>query len=374
MDNILFPIGIAIGDAFCNRVKERAHLIKNMENNRHTVLLAPRRYGKTSLVNQVMTELKLPFCEMDFLLCANSQAVKVKIVEKIGELLFQLLPKTAQAKEKFFTVFKKMRPEIVLSAAGQKVILHMPDNESTDEQIICDVLMSLDKTAIAAKKRVLIFMDEFQQVGQLNDQHTVEAAIRHAVERSKNVSTIFSGSNRHMLLQMFGEKSRPFYKLCETMILQRISEVDYVAFIQKQSKIKWKKEINNDVLQFILSLSERHPYYVNLICNHLWLEGQFPSIEKIELFWSQYIESEKAIFTSELSALSNNQKILLLALAKKPTEQPFHNDYLKMTGLSISSQKQALSKLILKDFVFTNEAGMVCVLDPAMKAYINSIK
>ncbi|MCX7122042.1 MAG: ATP-binding protein [Gammaproteobacteria bacterium] len=367
----IFPIGIATGDAFCNRVAERAHLIKNIKNNRHTVLLAPRRYGKTSLVNQVMTELKLPYGEMDFLLCANSQAVKMKIVEKIAESLFQLLPKTQQAKEKILSIFKKMRPEILLSAGGQKVILHMPDNEPSSEQTICDVLMNLDKTAVAMNKKIVIFMDEFQQVGQLDDSHTVEAAIRHAVERSHNVSYVFSGSNRHMLLQMFGEKSRPFYKLCETMILKRISEVDYTAFIQKQSKIKWKKELSSDALQFILSLSERHPYYVNLIGNHLWLEGDFPHVEKIELFWKYYIESEKSIFVSELSSLSNNQKIVLVALAKKPTLQPFQIDYLKMTGLTISSQKQALNKLILRDFVFTNELGMVCVLDPAMRSYIN---
>ncbi len=367
----IFPMDIATGDAFCNRVVERAHLIKNIHHNRQTVLLAPRRYGKTSLVSQVITELQIPHCAMDFLLCANSHSVKVKIVEKVGELLFHLLPKTLRAKEKVLSTFKKMRPEIVLSAAGQKVILHIPDNELSPEETICDVLMNLDKTAIAAKKRVLVFMDEFQQIGQLNDRHSVEAAVRHAVERSKNVSYVFSGSNRHMLLQMFSEKSRPFYKLCETMVLQRIAEMDYITFIQKHAKLRWKKELHQDVLRFILSLSERHPYYVNLICNRLWMDDELPTIEKIEQLWKQYLESEKAIFITELSSLANNQKTVLLTLAKKPTKQPFHVDYLSMTGLSISSQKQALNKLILKDYVYTNDEGITCVLDPALKDYIN---
>lgn len=365
-----FPIGIATGDAFCNRVKELAHLIKNIAHNRHTVLLAPRRYGKTSLVNQVMSELELPFCAMDFLLCTNSQSAKTKIVERVGELLFQLLPKTQKAIDKVFTIFKKMRPEIVLSAAGQKVILHMPDYQSSPEEMISDVLMNLDKAAIAAKKRVVIFMDEFQQIGELNDRHTIEAAIRHAVERSENVSYVFSGSNRHMLLQMFSEKSRPFYKLCETMTLQRIDELEYIEFIQKQAKAKWKKVMTDEAIQFILSLSARHPYYVNLICNHLWVEGKFPTIEMIEIFWKKYIESEKSVFISELSPLSNNQKEVLLSIATCPTNQPFHNDYLKRTGLTISSQKQALNKLILKDYVFINSLGMTSILDPGIQSYI----
>jgi AAA+ ATPase superfamily predicted ATPase len=365
-----FPIGIATGDAFCNRLSERAHLGKNIQQNRHTVLLAPRRYGKTSLVTQVINEIKIPYCEIDFLLAANIESVKMKIIEKTAELLFQLLPKTLKAKQKILTIFKKMRPEIVLSAAGQKIILHAPDYDATPEHTICDVLMNLDKTAIAAKKRVVVFMDEFQQIGQLNDQQTVEAAIRHAAERSKNVSYVFSGSNRHMLQQMFSDKARPFYKLCEMMRLERIDSQDYTRFIQKHAKMKWKKEIQMDVLDLILSLSERHPFYVNLICNYLWNEDGYPTTESIYLFWKQYIESEKTIFAKEISSLSNNQKLLLVQLAKNPTKHPFQNDYLKATGLSIASQKQSLNKLLLTDFIFTDSAGIFSILDPAMKSYI----
>ncbi|OGT32809.1 MAG: hypothetical protein A3C44_03495 [Gammaproteobacteria bacterium RIFCSPHIGHO2_02_FULL_39_13] len=156
-----FPIGLAVGEAFCNRNKERTHLASNIQHNRHAVLLAPRRYGKTSLVNQVISELKVPHCEMDFLLSASIESAKTKIIEKTGELLFQLLPKTQQAKEKILTIFKKMHPQIVLSAAGQKIILQAPGPDTTPEQTISDILINLDKTAVAAKKRAVVFMDEF---------------------------------------------------------------------------------------------------------------------------------------------------------------------------------------------------------------------
>lgn len=365
-----FPMGIATGDAFCNRSKERTHLASNIQHNRHTVLLAPRRYGKTSLVSQVISELKIPHCAMDFLLSASIESAKTKIIEKTGELLFQLLPKTQQAKEKILTIFKKMHPQIILSAAGQKIILQAPDHDATPEQTISDILINLDKTAVAAKKRAVVFMDEFQQIGQLDHQYTVEAAIRHAAERSQNISYIFSGSNRHLLLRMFSDKSRPFYKLCDTMRLERMSENDHTLFIQKQAKIKWKKELGSDVLKLIFTLSERHPYYLNLICNQAWANNYFPTTENMMLAWQHYIESEKTIFSSEISGLSNNQKLLLLALANHPTKQPFHNDYLKTTGLSVSSQKQAFNKLLALDFILQNESGIFCVLDPAMRDYI----
>ena len=154
------------------------------------------------------------------------------------------------------------------------------------------------------------------------------------------------------------------------MRLERMSENDHALFIQKQAKIKWKKALGSNVLELIFTLSEKHPYYLNLICNQAWLHDEFPTIEKITLRWKNYIESEKTIFSSEISGLSNNQKLLLLEVAKHPTKQPFHNEYLKAAGLGIASQKQALNKLLLLDFVFQNESGIFCVLDPAMRDYI----
>lgn len=368
----LFPKGIAAGDAFCNRVKERGILSDNIKSIRHTVLLAPRRYGKTSLVNQVIKDLGYLSCEMDFLLSANLTTVEGEILKSVGELLHKLLPKTKKARDRVLNFFKTMRPEIVFSAAGQKVVLHLPENHSS-QQTICDILLNLDKAAAASKKPVVIFMDEFQQIGALDDNHTIEASIRHAAERSTHVSYIFSGSNRHMLLQMFGDQSRPFYRLCEVMKLQRMREEDYIHFIQKHAKEAWKKEFDLELIKFVLNLSERHSFYVNLLCHALWKKGVLATKDFLMRYWIDYIENEKAIFVSDLSKLSNNQKLLMRALAISPVKQPYAKAFMLKTSLGIASQKQAMQQLLNKDLVYMGELGFYRVLDPAMKAYINSL-
>ena len=50
MKNKLFSRGIASGKAFCNRIIEVEQLTKNIQCLTHTLLISPRRYGKTSLV------------------------------------------------------------------------------------------------------------------------------------------------------------------------------------------------------------------------------------------------------------------------------------------------------------------------------------
>ena len=61
-----FPQGIATGTAFCNRTEERKLLKNSVASNEHTVLVAPRRYGKTSLITQVLKDVDHPSVNMDF--------------------------------------------------------------------------------------------------------------------------------------------------------------------------------------------------------------------------------------------------------------------------------------------------------------------
>ena len=49
-----FPQGIASDSSFYNRDQERSDLKNSIQMHEHVVLVAPRRYGKTSLVMQVL--------------------------------------------------------------------------------------------------------------------------------------------------------------------------------------------------------------------------------------------------------------------------------------------------------------------------------
>jgi uncharacterized protein len=353
-------------------VNEKKILKNNVKNTRHTVLLGPRRYGKTSLVTEVINEINYPYCAIDFLLCGNSDAVQAKILDQVGQLLYQILPNTIKIKKKILALFYRLRPEISISYhnIGVGVKLYKPTDQINNETTICDVLKNLDKAAGIAKKQAIVFMDEFQQIGLLKDQHVIEAAIRHAVERAKNITYLFSGSNRHLLLQMFNDKNRPFYRLCHTFPLKRIPAAEHIDFIQKQAKAKWKKQLPDEVIKEIGRLSEFHPYYINLICNYFWSNNEFLSVKKIRSMWLEYIKNQRSIIVSDISNLSNNQKIALKYFANHPSNQPYGNDVLIATKLTSASLRQAINKLVEKDLLFTDDMGFLRVLDPAMRSFI----
>src|SRR3990167_198086 len=129
----LFPEGLALGEAFINRVSERNTLIKRIKSSKHTVLMAPRRYGKTSLVMQVAQDLKIHSCAIDLLAAYDVAYVRDQIVEKVGRLVVELLPTVSKkSSEKLIQIFKKMKPELTLGAFGQKLKLQFTSNPLQD--------------------------------------------------------------------------------------------------------------------------------------------------------------------------------------------------------------------------------------------------
>lgn len=366
----LFPEGVALGDAFINRIQERNALIKNIKSTKHTVLMAPRRYGKTSLVMQVADEMGLPSCTIDLLAAYSADFVRDQIVDRVGRLVIELLPSLAKGKEKLMQTFKRMKPEVTLTALGQKLLLQLSAEALTD---VADVLLKLDEVAKHFRKKAVIFLDEFQQISQLQNHHAIEAAIRHAVERSENITYVFSGSNRRLLQHMFGDSSRPLYRLCHVMVIERMEKSVYIDHLQSLAKKKWKRKLSDDALERLFYHTELHPFYMNALCQLLWDQSELLSVDLIDATWHQYIKTQKRMIAHDIVSLSVNQKKILSALAKTPAKEVQSAQFISPLKISASSAQQAVAVLLEKDLLYINNENYHCLLDPAMKYYLNVI-
>lgn len=127
-----FPEGIARGDAFINREEEYKYLIDRIKFNRHSVLMAPRRYGKTSLVMKVADEMRISYSSIDLLAAYSEEYVRDQIVNKVSRLVFELLPSINKAKSRLINIFKQMKPEISVGAFGQRLSLSLSNRPLQD--------------------------------------------------------------------------------------------------------------------------------------------------------------------------------------------------------------------------------------------------
>jgi len=341
MNNKYFPQGIATDKSFCNRNEERIFLKSSIEAHEHTVLVAPRRYGKTSLIIQVLKESDFPGCHIDFFFVLNQKEVVKQVAEAVSAIITKMLPRAKSTINKIIDSLKSLNPRLTFNLFGQTLEV---GTKHSSEKSISELLLALDSFASQTKNSCVIVMDEFQQIGELKENHTIEAAIRHAVERSANVSYIFCGSKHHLLNEMFSDKSRPLYHLCDLMTIDRIHADSYIAFLNKNAKRKWGENLSDDVTNEIIYLTERHPYYINALCRRLWRNDKLPTIDDVNTTWGNYVSQQSAWITTDISALTLNRKKVLSAIACQPTKEPQGHDFSGRAGLPPSAIKKKLNR------------------------------
>lgn len=363
----LFPLDIAEGEAFCNRTHERKRLANNIKKNYHTVIMAPRRYGKTSLIRQVLWENNLNYEWVDFLSVTSRQEAEDKIAKAAQSLLEKLAPET----RKFFMHtrqrFQAMDPKISLSAVGQSLSLELAGKQVSG---IDDMLIAVDRYAQKKQKQGVLVFDEFQQISELPYSTSIEAFIKHAIERSGAITYIFSGSNRHLLVDMFNQKNRPLYRICQIMTIDRIAEAEYTPFLNKAAQHQWGCTLEANTLQAIFQYTQCHPYYVNNLCSELWNLPKAPTIEQVQSSWTWCVNNHKGIITADLGALTLSQQKVISALAQIPTKNPDQRKMCVKTHLSANSLKRTVKQLLNKEILYVNPRGEYQVMDPALRHYV----
>jgi AAA+ ATPase superfamily predicted ATPase len=344
-----FPLKLAKGSQFCNRVIERKELKRNIELARHTVLVSPRRYGKSSLVNKVASELKIPFETVDLFLAHDDKAIIKRILMGIGKIISALIPVTQKALGVVQQYFKDFKVSFHAGGFGLELSHTAAAIDPADQ--ILDALKSLAVLAEEKKKKVLFFIDEFQDIASAVTSKTMQGALRHVAQDTSWVVFVFSGSSRNLLLELFDDKNNPLYMLCDKILLDRMSSADYHPHIQKAAHDKWKKTLSEDVINKILTLTELHPFYVNLLCNELWKKDKVPNRNDVSLAWLTCCETEERRFVSELEKLTSNQQDILKLLARSPVQEPTSNDFLQQIQLPLSSVRLGIKALLKKDMI-----------------------
>jgi len=371
MKKTYFPLTIATGDCFCNREVIRAQIRNNIEQVQPTLLSAPRRYGKTSLVEQVLqydipqSSLKNHFSHsIELLMAHDLESVQRIILSGIGRLAGDILPFHKSTMIKLQGYFSAMRPEYTMDVNGPRIAL----SPKVSLQSITEGLMRLNQMAQQEGVTVTLAMDEFQQIATIRQHAEIEAAIRSAVQRSTHVSYIFTGSNRHLLDIMFENASRPFFGQCERIALERITEDKYRPFILQAAKKKWGTHIDAGALDRILLLTRCHPYYINALCHRLWRHPMAVDASNVNAEWADFVSQESDNVSAQVGRLAASQRAVMIALAEAPEASLTGKTFLQRVRLATSSCAQAAQALKSADLIYQQQDDTWAVLDPLVEA------
>jgi len=363
-----FPLGIAKGNAFCNRVAEKNLLIHNIESGKHTIVISPRRYGKSSLVLRGIEETKLPYEKVDLFVAVSIKTIEEQILKGVKSLISQVSNIPEQAVGFIKNYIKNLKSKWIVGTDGVNIEL-IPDKNSDSAVIIMESLQMLEKILEKKKLIAVFFIDEFQEIGVLANSSGIEGAIRHIAQECEYLRFIFSGSNRHILSNMFDDRSRPLYMLCDRISIDRIHENDYINYLKKVAKKTWKCDLNSIVTEEIFRLTERHPYYMNVLCDKLWINSGKtpPTTQNVTTIWKNYILQEQSKIAKDLSALNTSQKKLLIAIAHGLSKDLSGKIALHKFNLTSGAVSKSLKLLEEQDYLNKNILDEYFIVDPLIK-------
>lgn len=361
-----FPLGKAYGEAFCNRVQETTWLVDNLLAIKHSLLIAPRRYGKSSLVERAIVQAKLPHVTANFHLCTTEQEVSDLITDSVAKAIGNILGPL----EKMISSIKKyvtnLSPQLSIGSDTMRLQLS-PKNQVNRSIVIFESLLLLDKLLHEKNKYAVLFFDEFQEIARIPHASNIEGAIRTAAQEMQNVTIIFSGSIRSLLLSMFDEENKPLYKLCRKLKLIRISVADYEKHLNKAAQRTWKKPFSEEAFMEIMNVTHRHPYYVNYLCDTLWqINKKLPTKANVISAWQQVVEEEWSDTLKEISLLSLAQRKVLKYIANQKAKNLTSHENSQALMVPPSTVTSALESLIERDYIEKDADGSYEIINPLL--------
>ena len=365
---------VVTGQYFTNRTEEKAHLSSNLLNGIHTIIISPRRWGKSSLVEEVFTRLsKSP----------EIKTVKLDLTAVLDEREFYTLyakevikATSNKAEEVLQTIkfaFRSFRPEVSFDPSDASFSLGFNFKDADLEKGFKDIL-DLPET-IAKKKgiRILVALDEFQNIGNFPKPALFQGRLRSVLQYHKNVSYCFYGSKKHMMEEIFHDKSAPFFQFVDILNFKRIARSDFFPFLKKKFETTGKP-IDEREVDAILNSVENHPHYVQFIAYKTW-ENATGKVKPSDVSKaiSQVVGQFDSLLSEIFSDLSRHQKALLKGLVKSTDRKPYSQTFVRNYGLgSTANVSVVLKALIKKDIVAQLDDNQVVFVDPIFRLWLTS--
>lgn len=349
-----FVIGRYAGEKyFCDRKKETALLEKQIVNGRDVVLISPRRMGKSGLIHHFFAQPEIASRYQTIFVDIYSTGSLQEFVYQLGKAVYaSLRPRRVAMLEAFFQTVKSLRMGFKLDSISGEPSFDIGLGDITvPETTMDEIFQYLDHS----EQPAIVAIDEFQQIGQYTEKNT-EALLRSYIQNCSNARFIFAGSKRHVMTNMFGSPSKPFYQSAISIGLDPIDKDVYTAFACRLFE-EADKRLEPDVVAAIYDRYDGTTWYMQMVLNELFSltpAGGNCEREMIGEAERNVIDIQHGSYETLLAQLSSRQKAIVQAIAK---------DW-KVTGItsakfisrhhlgSASSVQAAVKPLLASDVVY----------------------
>jgi AAA+ ATPase superfamily predicted ATPase len=366
---------LALDEAFTDRDSELRALEGDILNGQNVVILAPRRYGKSSLVwraAQRLTAKKVLVAQIDLMTAATKEQLAGKLAQAIYE---EIASPLYGARDRAANVFRSFRitPTMTLDPVDGSVRFSFAAGYATEDvDATLERLLQLPgELSAERKRRVCLVFDEFQEVLELDP--ALPALMRAVFQAQPEVAHVYLGSKRAMMAGLFNDENEPFWRSARLMELGVIAPDDFAPFIRARFEAAGRR-IDAEALAGVFETTRGHPYATQELCYHLWEETparRAAGRKELEVAIERVLQSENAHFTLIWDRASRVQRATLQALAAEPLVAATSREFRRRHGLpGGSSVQRALDALVGEELVAREAAGSYRIAEPFLAEWI----
>lgn len=355
---------LAGGEEFTNRQEESARLLMNFQSGINTILISPRRWGKSSLVNSVVESARkktkhIRFCQIDLF--------NVKSEEEFYQQLAQGVLKAASPKWNDAVELAKN----FLSAFVPKLSINPDPNSELslslnwkEVQKKPDEIIDLAER-IAEKKgiKMVVCIDEFQHLGEFENPLALQKKLRSHWQKHKHVTYCLFGCRHHMMVDVFANSRMPFYKFGDLIFLEKIKMADWIPFIVKRFA-DTKKNITDADAKHIAELTACHPYYTQQLAQQSWLRTTKKCTQAIVDEAHESIVLQLSLLFQGITDGLPATQVNFLRAVLDDVAQFSSSETLERYRLGTSANVGRIKQALLNKDIVTIQGNKIDILDP----------
>ena len=320
---------------FCDREQESNKLVSALRNGRNVTLISPRRMGKTGLIHHVFHRLRADKQTRCYYVDLYKTDSLASLVEQLANVVLGSLD-TAKSKivKQVTTFFKSLRPLFSYDTLTGAPTFMVDVKPELAEHSLAEIFSYMEQSG----QQCVVAMDEFQSIIDYGDKN-VEALLRSHIQQLTSVHFVFSGSQRHVLENMFASANRPFYQ--STQIL------------------------NLYVFGFLYKKLAGHTWYVQMLLNRVYESGDtLVTREVVDKVLTSIVDENEATFQTFMRLVTPAQAKLLRAIAKEGSvQQALGQSFISQYQLGATSTISSAVKTLVEKELVLDAQGAYQVYD-----------
>ena len=358
------------GDQFTGRVFELRTLVDRMENGINVVVTAPRRYGKTSLLNQGAERI----------LAAGGSVVRANLLRapdfktlasRLTTEAYRLPGGTWQRAVRTVPEFLKrlrLHPVVTIDDAGHPVFTFSGDLRAADAgQLIEDVYAVLAEGA--EQHPSVLMLDEFQAIADLGT--SLPGILKALADEHPMLSLVLAGSKHHLMEALVLSKGAPLYNMAERIALGPIDEEVMTEFLQARAKAGGKP-MSSSAAARIYELAGPIPHDIQRLAYESFVMADRAIDDAVvSSALSRVVANEDQSYADRFSKLAVGQRRVLVVLAAYDgVTKPQSSDFARVTGYANPAGAAKALRALEEDEVVLERRGKYEVADPFFRAWL----